>query len=150
MRLSWRRSARIPEQATIDAGYTAPNSASADAVRVAHDQILSITQPGGGTAGYLGLRSPAQAVEVLITLGRLAGDLEPVLNQVDRYLRREDTAGRLTADEGPFTGDPSAAVGTTHMWLSEAAIAADKLRKSLENAQIAAGGLARPAEPERP
>lgn len=130
MRPPWRRSSRLPAQSTIDARYAAPSSASADAVRMAHEQMLSIAQPAsGGASGYLGLRSPAQAAEVLA--------------QVDRYLRREESAGRLDSVEGPFTGDSAAAVGTTHMWLSQAAVAADELRQALENAQISSGGLAR-------
>lgn len=100
---------------------------------------------GGGAYGYAGLRSPAQAAEVLGHLSHLAGDLDTLFGQVDRYLRREDSESRLTAVDGPFTGDSGAAVGTVHMWLSEAGVAADQLRQALENAQIAAGGLARPA-----
>lgn len=100
---------------------------------------------GGGAYGYAGLRSPAQAAEVLGHLSHLAGDLDTLFGQVDRYLRREDSECRLTAVDGPFTGDSGAAVGTVHMWLSEAEVAADQLRQALENAQIAAGGLARPA-----
>lgn len=117
----------------------------AAAARAAHDEILSIARSGGGGAyGYAGLRSPAQAAEVIGHLAHLARDLDPVLTQVDRYLRREDTAQRLESLEGPFAGDARAAVGTSHMWLSEAAVAADKLREALDNAQIATSGLARP------
>lgn len=144
MRLPWRRTSQPPNQATVDAGYTAPSSASAEAVRAAREHILSITQPtSGGAYGYLGLRSPAQAAEVLNGVAQLAADLEPVLNQVDRYLRREQAAGRLDSLEGPFAGDSAAAVGTTHLWLGEATSAVEKLNLALENTQIATGGLAR-------
>lgn len=146
MRLPWQRPSSLPLQAAVDARYAPPSQASADAVRSAHEQLASIThQASGGASGYLGLRSPAQASEVLAHLSQLAGSVEPVLTQVDRYLRREDSQGRLESLDGPFTGDPTAAVGTTHMWLSEAAVAADKLQQALENAQIASGGLARPS-----
>ncbi|MQA06524.1 MAG: hypothetical protein GEV07_28720 [Streptosporangiales bacterium] len=150
MRLPWQRSAQLPAQASVDAGYAAPSSSSAAAVRTANEQLRSITQPtSGGAYGYLGLRSPAQAAEVLSGLTQLAEALEPALSQVDRYLRREEHSGRLESVDGPFAGDATAAVGTTHMWLSEAAVAAEKLSQALENAQIATGGLARPTDRSR-
>ncbi|MBO0827153.1 MAG: hypothetical protein J2P24_05165 [Streptosporangiales bacterium] len=115
-------------------------------MRSAHDHILDVTRTGGGGAyGYAALRSPAQAAEVLGHLSHLAADLDTLFGQVDRYLRREDSESRLAVVDGPFTGDTGAAVGTVHMWLSEATVAADQLSRALENAQIAAGGMARPA-----
>lgn len=144
MRLPWQRASQLPAQASVDAGYSAPSNSSAAAVHTAHEHLSSITRPAsGGAYGYLGLRSPAQAAEVLARLSQLTSDLEPLLSQVDRYLRREQSAGRLDSLDGPFSGDASAAVGTTHMWLSEAAVAAEKLSQALENAQIATAGLAR-------
>lgn len=147
MRLPWQRPSRLPLQAAVDARYAPPSTASADAVRSAYEQLSSITgQTSGGASGYLGLRTPAQAGEVLARMTQLAGSLGPVLAQVDRYLRREESQGRLDSLDGPFTDDPSAAVGTTHMWLTEAAESAAKLQQALENAQIASGGLARPKD----
>lgn len=148
MRFPWRRKHDSAPGATDWRSAAIPPAAAA---RAAHDEILSIARSGGGGAyGYAGLRSPAQATEVLGHLAHLARDLDPVLTQVDRYLRREDTAQRLESLEGPFAGDARAAVGTSHMWLSEAAVAADKLREALDNAQIATGGLARPVQRTTP
>lgn len=142
----WRRRSLNPSTASVAWRPASTGNPATASVRAAHDHILEVTRTGGGGAyGYAGLRSPAQAAEVLGHLSRLAGDLDTVFGQVDRYLRREDSESRLAAVDGPFTGDTGAAVGTAHMWLSEAAVAADQLRQALENAQIAAGGLARPA-----
>src|SRR5690606_11811195 len=136
-----------PLQAAVDAGYAPPSTASADTVRSAYERLASLSgTAGGGASGYLGLRSPAQASELLARMAELAGGVEPVLSQVDKYLRREDSSDRLESVDGPFTGDPSAAVGTAHMWLSEAAVAAEKLQQALHNAQIATSGLARSAD----
>lgn len=88
------------------------------------------------------LCGPAQTIATLADLRAVASDLHTAIARLDHYLQREHIAGRLAAVEGPFTGESADAVATTHLWLTDAATAANRLHDALESAHITAGGLA--------
>ncbi|MGH3097940.1 MAG: hypothetical protein ACRDMV_18310 [Streptosporangiales bacterium] len=86
---------------------------------------------------------PAHAIAALADLREITTNLASVVSALDRYLHREHAAARLAAVEGLFAGDTADAVAATHLWLSQARTTADTLHTTLEQAHIAAGGLAR-------
>ena len=81
-----------------------------------------------------GLSGPADVYDVLGSLAMLAARLPQALSQLQTFLAREQTAGRVQLVDGPHTGDPAAAVADVARWLTCAAGSADQLQQALEQA----------------
>ena len=81
-----------------------------------------------------GLTGPADVYDVLGSLAILAARLPQALAQLQTYLAREQTAGRVQLVDGPHTGDPAAALADVERWLTCAAGGADTLHQALEQA----------------
>ena len=81
-----------------------------------------------------GLTGPADVYDVLGSLAMLAARLPQALSQLQTFLTREQTAGRVQIVDGPHTGDPAAAVADVTRWLTCAAGSADALHQALARA----------------
>jgi len=81
-----------------------------------------------------GLTGPSDVYDVLGSLALLAARLPQALSQLQTYLAREQTAGRVQLVDGPRTGDPAAAIADVDQWLTCAAGSADTLHQALEHA----------------
>lgn len=80
------------------------------------------------------LTGPANVYDVLGSLATLAARLPQALSQLQAFLTREHTAGRVQIVDGQHVGDPAAAVADVDRWLTCAAGSADTLREALEHA----------------
>ena len=100
--------------------------AAAEAVRA----LNHATQPWGD-----GLTGPADVYDVLGSLELLTARLPQALSQLQAYLTREHTAGRVRIIDGEHAGDPAAAVAATACQLEQATRAAGSLREALEHAR---------------
>ena len=60
--------------------------------------------------GYPGLEYPADVHDLLGAMNGLASRMPQLLGQVSTYLKRELQHGAISVDDGPFAGDPDAAV----------------------------------------
>ena len=100
--------------------------AAAEAIRA----VSHATQPWGES-----LTGPADVYDVLGSLELLAARLPQALSQLQRYLVREQEAGRVRIVDGEHAGDPAAAVTATTCRLEQATAAAGSLREALEHAR---------------
>jgi hypothetical protein len=81
-----------------------------------------------------GLTGPADVYDVLGSLAMLAARLPQALSQLQTFLAREQTAGRVQVVDGPHAGDPASALVDVERWLTCAAGSADALHQALEQA----------------
>jgi hypothetical protein len=81
-----------------------------------------------------GLTGPGDVYDVLGSLATLAARLPQALSQLQAFLTREHTAGRVQIVDGQHVGDPAAAIADVDRWLTCATGSADLLREALEHA----------------
>jgi hypothetical protein len=93
-----------------------------------------------------GLTGPGDVYDVLGSLATLAARLPQALSQLQAFLTREHTAGRVQILDGQHTGDPAAAIADVARWLTCAAGSADTLREALEQAHTTLTCTAGPAQ----
>ena len=71
---------------------------------------------------------------MLGSLAMLAARLPQALSQLQTFLAREQTAGRVQVVDGPHAGDPASALVDVERWLTCAAGSADALHQALDQA----------------
>ena len=92
--------------------------------------------------GRDGLTYPADAYDLLGTLGVLTQRLPQLCDQIGRWLSTEQTAGRLAeTSSGPFGGNSDQAVTSARSALAEAGRIANRLTSLLGEAQSAISGV---------
>ncbi|MEV7554090.1 hypothetical protein AB0N89_31110 [Amycolatopsis sp. NPDC089917] len=84
----------------------------------------------------------AVLVEELGLLGHTLGALDGMVEVVLGELRRRVESGALEVADGPFAGEPEQALATMLLWVEQARAASATGRRAIENAHIAAAGLA--------
>ncbi|HWC84797.1 MAG TPA: hypothetical protein VG756_32965 [Pseudonocardiaceae bacterium] len=107
-----------------------------DLLRLAQDALRrATTAPGHRTD------SP-ELVQQLGQLAGILGEFDSVVTLIQAELQRRVREHRLVVTEGPFVGEPEEALATTALWAKEARAASEQTRRAIENAHIAASGLA--------
>jgi hypothetical protein len=101
---------------------------AAEAIRA----LAHATRPARG-----GLTYPADAYELLGTLGLLAARLPQVLAQTSTFLTTELQAGRVVIVAGDQAGNPAVVIGEAAAILDRAGAAAGGLARDLDAAQSA-------------
>lgn len=98
------------------------------------------------------LRDPAQGYLLMGVLGQVGRSLESSVTHLGQWWQGQQNTRRLAVTEGPFAGDPAAAVSTAIASLAAAAAACAELTSALERAQMCTADLAdlTDAEPARP
>jgi len=81
-----------------------------------------------------GLTSPVDVYDTLAGLEVLASRLPQALAQLQRFLAREQDAGRVQIVDGEHANDPAATVAATACQLEQAANAAASLLEALAHA----------------
>lgn len=97
-----------------------------------------------------GLAGPAEAYVVIGSLDMMTKTAEDVMTSVAGWLRAAQQEGRLTVREGPFAGEPDAAVAVVADALARASTACAHAHAQLERAHIAAADIGALAHPNRP
>lgn len=113
-----------------------PHPDRTELLRLAHEALRRATAVAGHHS-----TSPA-LVEQLGALAGLLGNVDTLVSLIHAELERRDREQRLVVTEGPFAGEPEAALATTALWTFEARAATIATRRAIENAHIAASGLA--------
>jgi hypothetical protein len=94
------------------------------------------------TMDHAALGSPADADRVLREIASAASRLPQLLDQMARWLGREDDAERITVPSGEYRGNPLLAVATARALLEDASATAARLGEELEYAARVTSGLA--------
>ncbi|MDT8912376.1 hypothetical protein [Amycolatopsis sp. PS_44_ISF1] len=89
-------------------------------------------------------REPAEIGTALANMSASITAIDQVLAGLALRLLQPGT--EVESVDGPFRGDTPAAAATTGLWLARAAGLSSQLRACLDNAHIAAAGLAAPTE----
>lgn len=88
--------------------------------------------------------APQALVEDLGFLSQTLGCVDGVLAVIRAELWRRERAGDLAVVDGPFVGEPVQALATVDLWMTKAGTSATATQRAVDNAQIAASGLAQP------
>lgn len=108
--------------------------------------LLRLSRDALRRAGASSCRTsaPQALVEELGFLSQTLGCVDGVLAVISAELWRRERAGHLAVTDGPFAGETAQALATVDLWATQASTAAAVTRRAVDNAQIAASGLARP------
>lgn len=86
--------------------------------------------------------TPQPLVEHFALLSHTTECLDGVLEVIRAELWQRAREGCLTVAEGPFMGEPYEALTTVDLWAARASVGASITRRAVDNAHIAASGLA--------
>lgn len=87
--------------------------------------------------------APQALVEQLGFLSQTLACVDGMLAVISAELWRRERAGHLAVTDGPFVGETVQALATVDLWATQASTAAAVTQRAVDNAQIAAAGLAR-------
>lgn len=119
-----------PQLATMTSAVT-----TAEAARQAASRLEQLTRRRDAVS------SPAQAYQLRGVLAQLGESLEHSVDQLGNWWVIHDHTHQLDVSQGPFAGDPAAAVATTIASLTAAAAACAELTSALERAQMCSSDL---------
>ena len=88
-----------------------------------------------------GLAGPAEAYQVIGSLGMMTKTTEDVMSAVVAWLRDAQQDGRLTVREGPFVDEPEAALAVVADALARVSTVCAQAQTQLERAHIAAADI---------
>lgn len=93
-------------------------------------------------AATLSVRQPSDLGTTLAHLSATVTAMDSLLIRMSDHLTRPQFTQHLGCVDGPFEGDLSDAIDTARLWLESANVICGNLRKCLDNANVAVGGLA--------
>ncbi|MFE6612064.1 hypothetical protein [Amycolatopsis sp. NPDC057786] len=111
-----------------------------------HGDLLRVARTATRRAAALPANGVATVmlVEEMGLLGHTLGAIDGMLEVLVRELERRAEADALEVTDGPFAGEPAQALATMRLWVEQARAASAAGRQAVENAHIAAAGLASP------
>lgn len=86
------------------------------------------------TLDHAALGNPGHADHLIREIALAASRLPQLLDQIGKWLKQEEAAGRLRITGGPYASDPGTGFTVMHMGLEDAVVAAAQLHSDLEAA----------------